>query len=104
MFLYFLFCPASLSVHVCDLPSKYESLKSELAGAFHSDIVEIMLTCDMCTGSGLTVHQNGHLVSRISDFIIYSVEAEFIESVVKEFGPCMPIPYQSCFLLSVVVV
>jgi prephenate dehydrogenase (NADP+) len=30
---------------------------------------------------------NGHLVSRASDWIIYSVEAELIEDVVKEYGP-----------------
>ncbi|KAF2458020.1 prephenate dehydrogenase, partial [Lineolata rhizophorae] len=30
---------------------------------------------------------NGHLVSRCSDFIIYSVEAKNIDAVVAEFGP-----------------
>ena len=30
---------------------------------------------------------NGHLVSRISDWIIYSVEAELIEQIVAEYGP-----------------
>lgn len=30
---------------------------------------------------------NGHFVSRISDWIIYSVEAELIEKVVAEYGP-----------------
>ena len=32
--------------------------------------------------------QDGHAVARSSDFIIYSVEAEFIEKVVAEYGPC----------------
>jgi prephenate dehydrogenase (NADP+) len=32
--------------------------------------------------------QDGHAVGRSSDFIIYSVEAEFIEKVVAEYGPC----------------
>lgn len=32
--------------------------------------------------------KDGHHVSRISDFIIYSVEAEYISAVVKEYGPC----------------
>lgn len=36
------------------------------------------------------IMQNGHLVSRCSDFIIYSVEAKNIDAVVKAFGPCMP--------------
>lgn len=38
--------------------------------------------------------KDGHLVSRISDFIIYSVEAEYIERVVSEFGPCKYRPAQ----------
>lgn len=32
--------------------------------------------------------RDGHLVSRESDFIIYSVEAEYLDSVVKQYGPC----------------
>lgn len=32
--------------------------------------------------------RDGHLVSRESDFIIYSVEAEYLDAVVKEYGPC----------------
>ena len=38
------------------------------------------------------IMQSGHLVSRCSDFIIYSVEAKNIDAVVKTFGPCMPSP------------
>jgi hypothetical protein len=44
----------------------------------------------------LSLHQpkvqimaSGHLVSRASDYIIYSVEAKNIDAVVKTFGPCM---------------
>jgi len=33
--------------------------------------------------------ENGHLVSRRSDFIIYSVEAEYVDEVVKSYGPCI---------------
>jgi prephenate dehydrogenase (NADP+) len=36
---------------------------------------------------GITILPNGHLVSRISDWIIYSVEAELIGRVVAEYGP-----------------
>lgn len=32
--------------------------------------------------------ENGHLVSRRSDFILYSVEAEYVDEVVKIYGPC----------------
>jgi hypothetical protein len=43
---------------------------------------------------GITVLRDGHAVSRSSDWIMYSVEAEHIGKVVKEYGPCM------CFTLS----
>ena len=33
--------------------------------------------------------RDGHAVARSSDFIIYSVEAESIDKVVAEYGPCM---------------
>ena len=36
----------------------------------------------------ITIMPNGHLVSRCSDYIIYSVEAEHIENVVSLYGPC----------------
>ena len=32
--------------------------------------------------------RDGYLVSRESDFIIYSVEAEYLDAVVKQYGPC----------------
>ena len=34
------------------------------------------------------IMSNGHLVSRASDYIIYSVEAKNIDAVVRTFGPC----------------
>lgn len=37
--------------------------------------------------ANIHIFENGHLVSRSSDYIIYSVEAEHIDGVVKEFGP-----------------
>ncbi|KAJ7074139.1 hypothetical protein C8F01DRAFT_970209 [Mycena amicta] len=57
-------------IHVCDLPSKYEALKAEYDGV-----------------PGVVVLPDGHAVSRSSDFIMYAVEAEFIEKVVAEYGP-----------------
>ncbi|KNE58136.1 hypothetical protein AMAG_04952 [Allomyces macrogynus ATCC 38327] len=54
-------------INVCDLPDKYDTLKAEFPN--------------------LNVLENGHLVSRRSDFIIYSVEAKFIDQVVKQYGP-----------------
>jgi len=57
-------------VHVCDLPEAYEKLQAE-----YKDV------------PGITVHKNGHFVSRLSDFIIYSVEAAYIDRIVAEYGP-----------------
>jgi hypothetical protein len=34
------------------------------------------------------VMSNGHGVSRASDFVVYLVEAEFIDKVVAGLGPC----------------
>lgn len=36
----------------------------------------------------MNILDNGALVSRISDFIIYAVEAERIDSVVEMFAHC----------------
>ncbi|RDB23036.1 Prephenate dehydrogenase [NADP(+)] [Hypsizygus marmoreus] len=57
-------------IHVCDLPSKFEDLKR-----------------DYVSTPNITPLIDGHAVSRSSDFIIYSVEAEFIDQVVKQYGP-----------------
>ncbi|KAL4244874.1 Prephenate dehydrogenase [NADP(+)] [Abortiporus biennis] len=57
-------------IYVCDLPNKYDSLKAKYAGV-----------------PGVHVLRDGHGVSRISDWIMYSVEAEFIDKVVAEYGP-----------------
>ena len=58
------------SVNVCDMPNKYEQLRQEF------------------DGTGITVMKDGHLVSRQSDWILYSVPAEFIDNVVATYGPC----------------
>lgn len=34
------------------------------------------------------IYPNGHLVSRSSDWILYSVEAEAMDKVVGMYGPC----------------
>jgi hypothetical protein len=58
-------------INVCDLPSKYHDLQR-----------------DYESSPNITPQIDGHAVSRSSDFIIYSVEAEFIDKVVQEYGPC----------------
>ncbi|KIY71821.1 prephenate dehydrogenase [Cylindrobasidium torrendii FP15055 ss-10] len=57
-------------IHVCDRPDRYEALKEEWA-----DIPAV------------TAFPDGYGVSRTSDFIMYSVEAEFIDGVVAQYGP-----------------
>ncbi|KAK8845302.1 hypothetical protein IAR55_006015 [Kwoniella newhampshirensis] len=57
------------TIYVCDKPDSYETLKVELEG------------------TGITPLRDGHAVSRLSDFIIYSVEAAAISAVVREYGP-----------------
>ncbi|KAJ2914591.1 hypothetical protein MD484_g5825, partial [Candolleomyces efflorescens] len=60
----------SSRIHVCDLPDRFEKLKSDYAGT--PNVVPM---------------KDGHAVARSSDFIVYSVEAEYIDRVVAEYGP-----------------
>lgn len=57
-------------VNACDRPEKYESL-----------LGEFKCRPNVC------ILPNGHLVSRASDYIIYSVEAEGLDKVVALYGP-----------------
>ncbi|KZT55286.1 Prephenate dehydrogenase [Calocera cornea HHB12733] len=61
-------------IYVCDRPENFEKLQADLKGTIPTDL------------SGVTVLPDGHLVSRLSDIIIYSVEAEYIDSVVADYG------------------
>lgn len=61
---------AGYRVNASDLPHKYESLVTE----FRQD-------------QNVFIMKTGHLVSRQSDYIIYSVEAEHIDRIVAEYGP-----------------
>ncbi|MCJ1290353.1 prephenate dehydrogenase (NADP(+)) [Xylographa carneopallida] len=51
-------------------PDKYDSLREQFV-----------------SWTNVTIYPNGHLVSRSSDYIIYSVEAEAIDKVVAQYGP-----------------
>lgn len=57
------------SIYVCDKPDSFEALEEEFKG------------------TGIHVLHNGHAVSRLSTFIIYSVEAAALPAVVREYGP-----------------
>ncbi|KAG5301713.1 prephenate dehydrogenase [Histoplasma ohiense] len=60
---------AGWRINACDRPTNYDALKQEFAS------------------QNINILPNGHLVSRISDYIIYSVEAEAIDKIVAEYGP-----------------
>lgn len=62
------------SVNVCDLPSQHDVLAREFADQ----------------APAVRVFQDGHGVSRRSDYVIYCVEAENIDRVVQAYGPCKP--------------
>ncbi|KAI9478439.1 MAG: hypothetical protein EXX96DRAFT_483773 [Benjaminiella poitrasii] len=61
------------NVNICDLPEKYESLKKDFEG------------------TNIRVLPDGYHISRRCDWIMYSVEAEYIDSVVKQYGPATKI-------------
>ncbi|KAI1102613.1 prephenate dehydrogenase [Jackrogersella minutella] len=61
---------AGWRVKACDREELFESLKEEFASR-----------------NNIQILRNGHLVSRASDYIIYSVEAAAIDRVVAEYGP-----------------
>ncbi|KAF8451283.1 hypothetical protein BGX38DRAFT_1142202 [Terfezia claveryi] len=65
---------AGWRINACDRDDKYEALKEE----FKADISEV---------PNINILRNGHYVSRVSDFITYSVEAEHIEKAVAAYGP-----------------
>lgn len=64
------FCEAGYPVVAADIPENFEDLKKKFAGT-----------------EGVKIVKDGHLVSRMSDYIIYSVEASNIDKVVAMYGP-----------------
>jgi prephenate dehydrogenase (NADP+) len=69
-------------VNACDRPDRYERIRKEFEGNLPTP------RCKLISGSSINIVENGHLVSRRSDFILYSVEAEYVDEVVKTYGPC----------------
>ncbi|PTB49468.1 hypothetical protein M431DRAFT_512912 [Trichoderma harzianum CBS 226.95] len=61
---------AGWRILACDREDRYDSLKEKYNGKKNIEIL-----------------RNGHLVSRASDYIIYSVEAAFIDRVIAQYGP-----------------
>lgn len=85
--------PIPNRIYVCDREEKYEQLRVDVKGSSCPQLPTTYppLTDDQTDLPGVTVLKNGHLVARCSDFVMYSVEAEFINRVVAEYGPCKSI-------------
>ncbi|RDA86244.1 hypothetical protein CP532_5095 [Ophiocordyceps camponoti-leonardi (nom. inval.)] len=61
---------AGWKILACDREDRYDSLRERYAGT-----------------TNIGICRNGHLVSRASDFIIYSLEAAVIDAVIAQYGP-----------------
>ncbi|KAI1497776.1 prephenate dehydrogenase [Biscogniauxia marginata] len=61
---------AGWKIVACDKEDQYEDLRQEFSSR-----------------SNIQILRNGHLVSRASDYVIYSVEAAAIDRVVAQYGP-----------------
>ncbi|KAG9093665.1 prephenate dehydrogenase (NADP(+)) [Ceratobasidium sp. 392] len=57
-------------INVCDRPENFDKLREEMKGI-----------------NGINVLRDGHAVSRTADWIMYAVEAQFMDKVVAEYGP-----------------
>lgn len=93
---------AGTRINVCDLPERYEQLQEYCQGTLRlvrSGSAPVALALGRRTEnltrplpspgkSKLVPLRDGHLVSRESDFIIYSVEAAYLDRVVAQYGPC----------------
>ena len=94
-----------IRIHVCDIPEKYGALQRLYSGSLLSLFALLSKSGSIdhtfTEKPNITVLSDGHAVARSSDFIIYSVEAEFIDRVVAQFGPCTsppPFPSQKLIL------
>lgn len=72
-------------IYVCDKPDSFERLQQEYQGALSRPARGVSGLISI--GTGITPLRDGHAVSRLSDLIIYSVEAGAIGAVVREYGP-----------------
>lgn len=63
------FSSAGWNVVCCDRPELYDAIKEK----YKDETFKVLA--------------NGHLVSRVSDYVIYSVEAENIDKIVALYGP-----------------
>lgn len=80
-------------INVCDRPENYETLEREIKGKSYP--IRLLLTSTTGT-PGINVLRDGHGVSRTADWIMYAVEAQFMDKVVAEYGPCKCIRARDC--------
>jgi prephenate dehydrogenase (NADP+) len=82
-------------INVCDVPEMYETLRTEYKGNDCQSPLSVPQPFDshLSDTPGIKVLRDGHYVSRTSDFIVYSVEAEYINRVVALYGPCELLSY-----------
>ncbi|KZP01846.1 Prephenate dehydrogenase [Calocera viscosa TUFC12733] len=73
-------------INVCDRQENFEKLQEDLKGMDVCMENRLHRSHELSDLSGVKVFRDGHLVSRLSDIIIYSVEAEYIDRVVAEYG------------------
>ncbi|KAI0241814.1 prephenate dehydrogenase (NADP(+)) [Massospora cicadina] len=69
-------------VNICDLPVRYEELLPKYPGKAAN-----RLRLTWAAGGGIRLWRDGYAVTRRSDYIIYSVEAENIGRAVAQYGP-----------------
>ncbi|KIK63016.1 hypothetical protein GYMLUDRAFT_197334 [Collybiopsis luxurians FD-317 M1] len=91
-------------IHVCDRPENFEILREYCSSSesYHRTFLDVLCpktteNLDILTFGfffiqfldipNVYVMKDGHAVARSSDFMMYSVEAEFIGRVVEEYGP-----------------
>ena len=75
-------------IHICDKPEKYEDVKREFDGRLQCLGFLPNINPPFAPGRpGIAVFRDGYGVSRSADWIMYCVEAEFIDRVVAQFGP-----------------
>ena len=75
-------------MNACDRPERYAQIRKEFEGGLFFPILFPCGSVAKYEASPINVLENGHFVARRSDFIIYSVEAEYIDKVVRQYGPC----------------
>lgn len=77
-------------MNACDVPAKFAALKEEFSSRVCYDVFKQTrhVAKDIESQKNVSILEDGHLVSRCSDWIVYNVEAENIDRVVKEYGKC----------------